>query len=297
MIIDCFPFFNELDLLEIRLRLLDDIVDRVVLVESTRTFSLNKKKLYYNENKERFKKYNKKITHIIVDSTPALFDKVFIYRIDKIFWRLKNKKSIFLNPHDIDWYQKDMVSKGLKKCKGDDILILSDLDEIPDPRIFNNVNFGSEKKVLELDNFCYFLNYKVYDRYNNNKIKWLGPVIMNHENFRSFHTERSEARNVKKENLNHNLKIIQNAGWHFSYLGGIKKIQYKIRSAAHTELNTKKINTKENIRKMINEGFFIDTKTKRNWRPLAERIEEIFPEKLCSIFYDYPHLIRSKSTT
>ena len=53
MIIDCFPFFNELDLLEIRLRLLDDIVDKVVLVESTRTFSLNKKKLYYNENKEK----------------------------------------------------------------------------------------------------------------------------------------------------------------------------------------------------------------------------------------------------
>ena len=83
MIIDCFPFFNELDLLEIRLRLLDDIVDRVVLVESTRTFSLNKKKLYYSENKERFKKYNKKIIHIIVDSTPAFFDRFFIYRLDK----------------------------------------------------------------------------------------------------------------------------------------------------------------------------------------------------------------------
>ena len=54
MIIDCFPFFNELELLKIRLKLLDNIVDRVVLVESTRTFSLKKKKLYYDENKNFF---------------------------------------------------------------------------------------------------------------------------------------------------------------------------------------------------------------------------------------------------
>ena len=292
MIIDCFPFFNELDLLEIRLRLLDDIVDRVILVESTRTFSLNKKKLYYSENKERFKKYNKKIIHIVVDSTPAFFDKFFIYRLDKIFWRLKNKKSIFLTPHDIDWYQKDMVYRGLTRCEGNEILILSDLDEIPNPKIFNNLNIENNKKILELDNFCYFLNYKIYDRYNNKKIKWLGPTIMKHKDFRSFHTERSEARNSKKESLKNNYKIIKNAGWHFSYLGGIKKIQYKIRSAAHKELNTKKINSKENISKMINDGFFIDPKIKKNWQPLAKPIEEIFPEYLCNIFYDYPHLIK-----
>ena len=292
MIIDCFPFFNELDLLEIRLRLLDDIVDKVVLVESTRTFSLDKKKLYYRENKERFKKYNKKIIHIIVDSTPALFNKVFMYKLNKVLWRLKKNKSIFLTPHQIDWYQKDMVYKGLKECKGDEILILSDLDEIPNPKIFDKLNIDNDKKVLELDNFCYFLNCKIYDRYSNKKIIELGPSIMRYRNFRSFHTERAEARNAKRKNLDNNLKIVKNGGWHFSYLGGIKKIQYKIRSAAHTELNTKKINTKENIRKMINEGFFIDTKTKRNWRPLAEPIEEIFPEKLCSIFYDYPHLIK-----
>ena len=292
MIIDCFPFFNELDLLEIRLRLLDDIVDKVVLVESTRTFSLNKKKLYYRENKERFKKYNKKIIHIIVDSTPALFNKVFIYKINKILWRLKNNKSIFLTPHQIDWYQKDMVYKGLKECKGNEILILSDLDEIPNPKIFDNLNIQDDKKILELDNFCYFLNYKIYDRYSRKKIIWLGPSIMRYRNFHSFHAERTKARNVKKENVKDNLRIIKNAGWHFSYLGGIQKIQYKIRSAAHTELNTKKINNRDSISKMINDGLFIDPKIKKNWHTLSKPIEEIFPEYLCNIFYDYPHLIK-----
>ena len=292
MIIDCFPFFNELDLLEIRLRLLEDIVDRVILVESTRTFSLKKKKLYYNENKERFKKYNKKIIHIIVDNTPALFNKFFIYKTYKALWRLKNNKSIFLTPHQIDWDQKNNIYKGLKECKGDEILILSDLDEIPNPKIFENLNVNNDKKILELDNFCYFLNYKVYDNNDNNKIIWLGPSIIKYRNFRSFHSERTEARNSKKNNLKNNLKIMKNAGWHFSYLGGIKKIQYKIRSAAHTELNTKLLNNRDNINRVIKKGLFIDPKIKKNWHISHKPIEEIFPEFLCNIFYDYPHLIK-----
>ena len=139
MIIDCFPFFNELDLLDIRLKLLDDIVDKVILVESTRTFTLTKKRLFYNENKNRYSKYKNKITHIIVDDSPALFNKFFIHKLKNIFWLLKNKKSIFLNAHDIDFYQKNQVSKGLRNCDENDILILSDLDEIPN--IIRSRNF------------------------------------------------------------------------------------------------------------------------------------------------------------
>ena len=116
MIIDCFPFFNELDLLDIRLKLLDDIVDKVILIESTRTFTLTKKRLFYNENKNRYSKYKNKITHIIVDDSPALLNKFFVHKPKSIFWLLKNKKSIFLNAHDIDFYQKNQVSKGLENC-------------------------------------------------------------------------------------------------------------------------------------------------------------------------------------
>ena len=116
MIIDCFPCFNEWDLLDIRLKLLDDIVDKVILIESTRTFTLTKKRLFYNENKNRYSKYKNKITHIIVDDSPALLNKFFVHKPKNIFWLLKNKKSIFLNAHDIDFYQKNQVSKGLRNC-------------------------------------------------------------------------------------------------------------------------------------------------------------------------------------
>ena len=152
MIIDCFPFFNELDLLDIRLKLLDNIVDKVVLVESTRTFTLSKKKLFYKENKDRYKKYKDKIVHVIVDDSPALFNKFFIHKPKNIFWLLKNKKSIFLNAHDIDFYQKNQVFKGLKNCNKNDILMLSDLDEIPNPSIFEDLeNLKEGRSALELD--------------------------------------------------------------------------------------------------------------------------------------------------
>lgn len=71
MVYDCFSFFNELDLLEIRLNTLDSIVDKFILVESTLTHTGNQKPLFYAENKSRFKKFNDKIIHIIVDEFPS----------------------------------------------------------------------------------------------------------------------------------------------------------------------------------------------------------------------------------
>ncbi len=288
MIIDCFPFFNELDLLDIRLKLLDNIVDKVVLVESTRTFTLSKKTLFYNENKSRYKKYKDKIIHVIVDDSPALFNKFFIHRPKNIFWLLKNKKSILLNAHDIDFYQKNQVYKGLKNCDENDILILSDLDEIPNPSIFENLEtFKKGNIALELDLYCYFLNGKVFDTKNKKNIKWIGPSITQFKNFRSFHDERSRARNsFRKDNI---FKKIQNAGWHFTYLGGLKSLSFKIKSTAHTELNTRTINKKANLEKIINSGVFVGNS---NWKAIYNPLESIFPEHLCSIFFEYPNLIK-----
>ena len=289
MIIDCFPFFNELDLLDIRLKLLDNIVDKVVLVESTRTFTLSKKKLFYRENEDRYKKYKNKIIHIIVDDSPALFNKFFIHKPKNIFWLLKNKKSIFLNAHDIDFYQKNQVFKGLKNCDENDILILSDLDEIPNPLIFEDLEtLKRGNTALELDLYCYFLNGKVFNIDNKKNIKWTGPSITQFKNFRSFHDERSEARNSFKNDSK--FRKIQNAGWHFTYLGGLKSLNFKIKSTAHTELNTRTINTQTNLKKMINSGVFVGN---QKWKAIYKPLESIFPENLCSLFYEYPNLIKT----
>lgn len=72
MIYDCFSFFNELDLLEIRLNTLDKVVDKFILFESTLTHTGNPKPLYYAENKDRFAKFSDRIVHIVVNDFPAM---------------------------------------------------------------------------------------------------------------------------------------------------------------------------------------------------------------------------------
>ena len=249
MIFDCFPFFNELDLLEIRLRLLNEIVDKFVLIESNRTFSLKNKKLYYLENKKRFKKYENKIIHIIVKDTPALFNKFFIPTPKSFLRKLLHKKRITLNAHDIDSFQRNMVTKGLSGCKDEDIVILSDVDEIPNPKIISQIDPGNDRYALEMQNFCYYLNGKLFEK-NNLPVSWIGSSIIKYKNFRSFHAEAREARILTISN-DTSYKKIRNGGWHFGYLGGLEKVQYKIRSAAHTELDTKTINNKQKIQKQM----------------------------------------------
>ena len=70
MVYDCFQFFNELDILKIRLHVLNPVVDRFVISEATETFSGLKKPLYYEENKELFAEFADKIIHVVVEDTP-----------------------------------------------------------------------------------------------------------------------------------------------------------------------------------------------------------------------------------
>lgn len=112
MIYDCFQFFNELDILKIRMNVLKDVVDRFVISESTVTFSGKKKPLYYAENREMFAEFEDKIIHQVVDDTPNV------------------------NPFERDSFQKCAVKRPLEKlCKDDDIIIFSDVDEIRIPNL------------------------------------------------------------------------------------------------------------------------------------------------------------------
>ena len=121
-IIDCFIFYNELDLLYYRLSLLNDIVDYFIIVESTHTFTGIPKQLFYNENKEMYKEFNEKIIHIILEDFP--------FKVPNI--------NIFTNqPWQNEYYQRNSIKKGidviLDKLNDNDIILSSDLDEIPDP--------------------------------------------------------------------------------------------------------------------------------------------------------------------
>jgi hypothetical protein len=118
-VIDCFIFYNELDMLEFRLNDLNDLVDYFVLVECIKTHSNNDKELYFENNKTRFSKFLDKIIHIIVkDNIPQTS-----------------------NSMDRENYQRNCIDEGIKKLSlnNDDIIIIADLDEIPDTKTVLNL--------------------------------------------------------------------------------------------------------------------------------------------------------------
>ncbi len=110
-VFDCFVFYNELDILEIRLNTLAPFVDHFVLVESPRTFTGQPKPLVYEENKARFAEFRDKIIHVIDDDMPEHADSTFVREA----------------------HQRSAIGRGLGDAHADDLIIVSDADEIPKP--------------------------------------------------------------------------------------------------------------------------------------------------------------------
>lgn len=235
MIIDSFNFFNELDILEIRLNILDSIVDKFVLIECSKTQSLLDKPYYYEENKELFSKFAHKIIHVIVDDCPL---------DNPNSWKAEN-------------FQRDCILRGLKQVpniSSEDIVMISDLDEIP--RI-EAVKFAVDKMssvplmAFEMEFYAYYLNL-----WSPGK-KWVGTVMTKYELLEKGFTPQ-ELRNCK-DSLPR-IKTVDSAGFHFSWLGGWEKVYEKFISCIEPFDKTKvpPKDELENIfrKKVIEDGKF-----------------------------------------
>jgi len=279
MVYDCFAFFNELDLLELRLKELSPVVDQFVLVEATRTFQKEEKSLIFEENKDRFSPYLDKITHIVVDEFPGFFHK---FRIPK--------------PWDYDNFQKNQIYRGLTQCQADDVIIFSDLDEIPKAdKILEYKNKPGIKVFQQLlSNF--FLNCIAVHAPNesslvekNGLVYWKGSVMLDFKDFINAQETR------KKRGLTGN-KIIQieEGGWHFSFLGGWEKVLSKLQAWAHTKEKKyfpEELKDPVILEKMINDGVDLFG---RDYRFEFLEIDDRFPSFLSSHFDQFSHLIKSK---
>jgi beta-1,4-mannosyl-glycoprotein beta-1,4-N-acetylglucosaminyltransferase len=236
-IYDTFIFFNEIDLLEIRLNILNDRVDYFVLVESTKTFTGIEKPLYYNENKNRFKKFEDKIIHVIVNDMPNSFDDLRLRECGDLDRSIHNDCLTTPNvpPNEIHWlrefYQKEQIKKGLIDAGNEDFIFISDLDEIWDPDI--NIDLESDK-IFRFNQkvYTYFLNIKSSEN-------WFGTVATKYKNLKNY-----SINHIRTPNMN-TYNEVHNAGWHFTFQGGEEMIKYKIESYGHQELN------REDIKSMI----------------------------------------------
>lgn len=214
MIYDCFTFFNELDLLEIRLNELDRAVDKFVIVEATRTFTNKPKNLIFEENKARFSKFLHKIEHIVVDDFPE-----------------------FTNAWDYEYFQRNAIARGLLNCKPDDDIIVSDVDEIPTAEYVLQNKGSAGVKTLGMLMFYYFINC-----INRDQPLWLRTRMLPFKDY----TTAQEVRFMKGE--------YSMGGWHFSFLGGIENIKLKIESFAHQEYNSDYFKDPARLKQLISQG-------------------------------------------
>jgi beta-1,4-mannosyl-glycoprotein beta-1,4-N-acetylglucosaminyltransferase len=232
-IIDCFTFFNELDLLEFRLKFLDPLIDHFIIVESNLTHSGKAKPFYFEENKKRFEPWLHKIIYIPIKQSAAglsFNENEIAYNPESASWKLENE-------------QRNALSVANSVVSDNDLVIISDLDEIPNPSILRKIKPGEEPMVLSMLFHYYFFNCQ------NTGVErwWNGSIVASGKQF------KEKTPQILRDNRN-NYKRIKKAGWHFSYLGGIEKIKDKIRSFAHTEFNKEEFLEDEYLLKAISSG-------------------------------------------
>jgi beta-1,4-mannosyl-glycoprotein beta-1,4-N-acetylglucosaminyltransferase len=227
-IADCITYFDEDLLLDIRFHELNSVVDNFIIVESTKNHQGIKKNLNFKIS--NFKKFAGKIIYLVKEDL----------EIDS--YKSVNEKYLFNTP---DWKrehsQRNYIMEGIKNFDDNDCILISDADEIPKASLI--------KKNFRNKNLFYTFNQKVF-YYKLNLLfqnHWYGTVMtakknlgkdVSPSNLRTLkHPKRKGVRGFLY-NLKHKIKVIDNGGWHFSYLRKPEDIIKKIEAFAHKELNT-----------------------------------------------------------
>lgn len=236
MIYDCFIVFNELDLLEIRLNLLKDVVDKFVVVEGVLTHTGKPKPLYFNDNKSRFVAFADKIIHVIVDDFPS---PPTDYTEQQASWMRED-------------FQRNAILRGLTDANADDIVIVGDVDEIPRPEVIAKAKASHFTGIstLCLDISCYYLNFKNFvHRYItatkmfsygalDDPETWKNTIVLDkHDPMVNRGKMPTAIRCMRTP------RMIKHAGWHFSYMGGAEAIVRKIDAIAIEYANADNTNT------------------------------------------------------
>ena len=217
-----------MELLKYRLTILNEYVDYFVLVEATHTHVGKDKPLFYQENKELFTEFNHKIIHIVVEDLPHKYPDINIENEEQ--WN--NER-----------FQRNCIKRGLDKLKlnDDDIFAVTDLDEIPDPKLLQKIKAKEviiDSNIIELDLYYYNLNCKMDHL-------WRLSKMISYKKYKELGFSCEQIRQ------NMSFKIIKNAGWHLSYFGDEKFIKNKIENFGHQEYNNDKFTDEEKIKKII----------------------------------------------
>ena len=228
-IFDCFMYFDEEVVLDLRLNILNEYVDYFVIIESIFTHKGEKRKLLFDPKK--FEKFKEKIIYLVFDQEPSEIEKIN----DNDSEDEKSKKYI-LNAAFRENGQRNFIIKGLQNAENDDLVLISDVDEIPN---LEGLNLGTinEKIILfRQDMFYYKFNLRLPN------LAWTGtkackkkhlekPQWLRNIKDRKYPAYRFDVIFSKTKYID--IKLIKNGGWHFSNIKTAAQIEHKLKSYLH----------------------------------------------------------------
>ena len=229
MLIDSFLFFNETELVELRIKYLNKIVDHFVIVEADITHQGKKKDWNFpNILKNNLKEFSNKIQYHQLNIDPEKIKNEESWIIDDIkgddAWRIEN-------------FQRNYIKLACKKFSNEDILIISDVDELPSKERINFIKSCDFIKIapIVLEQYlfhidCNFLKWE----------QWLGSIVTT---MKLCNTYSPHQFRRSRNRISHFI----NSGWSFSSFGGPNKVKEKLESIAHKEFNNDKFKNVEHI--------------------------------------------------
>jgi beta-1,4-mannosyl-glycoprotein beta-1,4-N-acetylglucosaminyltransferase len=228
-IFDCFMYFDEDVVLDVRLNTLDQYVNKFVIVESLFTHKGDKRDLKFDINK--FNKFKNKIVYLVYEKEPPEIESINENETE-------NEKSgkFILNAIHRENGQRNFISEGLKNAHDEDFILISDLDEIPNLSNINLNNFREKLIFFNQEMFYYKFNLKLPN------FNWVGTKSCKKKNF----LNAQWLRNIKDKNYPFyridllfsknkytNIKFIKNGGWHFTNIKTPEEIRHKLSSYLH----------------------------------------------------------------
>ena len=228
-IFDCFMYFDEDMILDLRLNILDKYVDYFVIVESKYTHSGKKKNLNFDINK--FTNFKNKIIYKVFENSPK--EIVEIKETDSEKDKEKNK---IMNAVYRELYQRNYLNEGILEADDNDFILISDIDEIPNLENLEFQNLNSKIIMFKQDMFYYKFNLKLPGK------DWIGsrgckkkhlksPQWLRDIKEKKYNFYRIDAWFSKNKYMN--INIINNGGWHFTNVKTPEDIEYKFKSYLH----------------------------------------------------------------
>lgn len=207
---DCFIFNNEVEMLELRLNILGEVVDKFIIIEGDTTFSGTSKESVYLQNKDRFSQWEDKIEHhfITVPNLPRSWD-----------------REIYSRNYPLT----------LPGFNDEDIIITSDVDEIPNPEAIESVS----EWINDDEHFTFQMNFYMYYLNNLFTTNWFGTRVATYKYLKTKTLDKLRESTEDKSKITGS--IVDGGGWHFSYCGGTEMIKSKIQSFSHTEHNNDRV--------------------------------------------------------